>query len=70
MVKYKTESIIKKLRRRQRYYRDIRQDETRYGLKMWGHLFSRGTKFVQMLNLRADEGIPDQFYATNEDVLC
>ena len=25
-----------KLGRRQRYYRDKRQDESRYGMKMWG----------------------------------
>jgi hypothetical protein len=39
-------------------------------MKMWGLLFSRGMKFVHVLNLRADEGIPDTFYVTNEDVLC
>ena len=38
-------------------------------MKMWGQLFSRGTKFVHVLNLRADEGIPDPFYVANE-VLC
>jgi len=37
-------------------------------MKMWGQLFSRGTKFVHMPNLRADEGVPDPFYATNEEV--
>ena len=33
---------------------------------MWGILFSRGTKFVHVLNLRTDEGIPDPFYVTND----